>query len=198
MKDEIICLPERWGKCLENLHSIIPADNIRIKNSDRKMSFISVKYLVSLVLLVSNTLGYFRNMNPGNLETNETLNKKDINFEVTNLSEENLNITLVPNQNLYRSPLLQKSCKVYPLTPLKSKTKSLPEEIWNNQPKASIPTPQKMAPTAKTIVSHLVPLKQVFSSCNNPKYSNISKMLMFLFGTYSDIDSFDKLRKFLK
>ena len=101
-------------------------------------------------------------MNLENLETSETLNEKDINFEVTNLIEENFNITLLPNQNLYLSPLLQKSCKVYPSTPLNSKTKSLPEETWNNQPNASTPTPHEMTPTAKTTNNHLVALKEVF------------------------------------
>ena len=94
--------------------------------------------------------------------------------------------------------MLQKSYEKYPSTPLKNKPRSLPEETCNNQPKASAPTPHKMAPTAQTTVSHLVPLKETFSSCNNPKYSNISKMLIFLFGTSSNIDRFDKLRKSLK
>ena len=44
----------------------------------------------------------------------------------------------------------------------------------------------------------MVPLKEIFSSCNNPEHSNISKILIFLFRTSSDIDRFDKLRKFLK
>ena len=55
-----------------------------------------------------------------------------------------------------------------------------------------------MAPTAQATVSHLVPLKETFSSCNNPKYPNISKLLKFLFGTSSGIYRFDKLRKSLK
>ena len=187
MKDEIICLQQFWEKCLENLHSIIPACKILIKNSDGKINFILL-----------NTLEYFRNMNPENLETNETLNERDINFEVTNISKENFNITPLPNQNLNLSPVLQKSCEEYPSTPLKSKTKSLPEETCNNQPKASPPTPHKMAPTAQTTIYHLVSLKETFSSCNYPKYSNITKILIFLFGTSSGIDRYDKLRKSLK
>ena len=123
---------------------------------------------------------------------------RDINFEVTNISKENFNIKPLPNQSLNLSPVLQKSCTEYPSTPLKSKTKSLPEETFNNQPKASTPTPHKMAPIGQSTVSHLVPLKETFSSCNNSKYSNISKMLIFLFGTSSNIDRFDKLRKSLK
>ena len=137
MKDEIICLQQCWEKRLENLHSIIPAYKIRIKNSDRKINFIPL-----------NTLEYFRNMNPENLETNETLNERDISFEVTNISEENFNITPLPNQDRNPSPVLQNSCKEYPSTQLKSKTKSLPEETRNNQPKASRLTPHKMTPTA--------------------------------------------------
>ena len=129
-------------------------------------------------------------------ETNGTLNERDINFEITNISEENLNITPLLNQNQKLSPVLQKPCKEYPSTPLKSKTKSLLDETSNNQP--TTPTPHKMGPTAQTTVSHLVPLKETFLSSNNPKYSNISKMLIFLFGTSSDIDRFDKLRKSLK
>ena len=64
MKDEIICLQQCWKKCLENLHSIIPVYKIYIKNSDGKINFILL-----------NTLEYFRNANPENLETNETLCK---------------------------------------------------------------------------------------------------------------------------
>ena len=116
MKDEIICLQQCWEKCLENWYSIIPAYKIRIKNSDGKINFILL-----------NTLEYFRNLNPENLETNETLNERDINFEVTNISKEDFNITPLPNQNLNLSPVLQKSCKEYPSAPLNSKTKSLPE-----------------------------------------------------------------------
>ena len=48
MKDEIICLQQ----CLENLHFIIPAYKVRIKNSRGKINFILL-----------NTLEYFRNMN---------------------------------------------------------------------------------------------------------------------------------------
>ena len=62
MKDEIIYLQQCWEKCLENIHSIIPAHKICIKNSDGK---------INLVLL--NTLEYFRNMHRKNLETNEIL-----------------------------------------------------------------------------------------------------------------------------
>ena len=40
MKDEIIYLQQCWEKCLENMHSIIPAYKIRIKNSDGKINFI--------------------------------------------------------------------------------------------------------------------------------------------------------------
>ena len=80
----------------------------------------------------------------------------------------------------------------------KSKTKYLPEETCNNQPKGLTSTPHKMAPIGQTTVSHLVPLKKAFSSCNNPKYPNISKMLIFLFGTSNNIDRFEKLRKSLK
>ena len=87
MKDEIICLQQFWEKYMENLHFIIPAYKTRIKNSDGKLNFILL-----------NTLEYFRNINPENLETNETLNERDINFKVTNISEENFNITLLPNQ----------------------------------------------------------------------------------------------------
>ena len=140
------------------MHSIIPAHKIRIKNSDGKNSFILL-----------NTFEYFRNMNPENLETNETLNERDINFEVTNISKENFNITPLANQNLNLSPILQKSCTAYPSTPRKSKTKFLPEETCNIQLKASTPNPHKIAITAQTTVSHLVPLKESFSSCNNPK-----------------------------
>ena len=53
-------------------------------------------------------------MNPENLEINETLIERDINFEVTKRCEENFNITPLPNQNLNLSPLLQKSCTEYP------------------------------------------------------------------------------------
>ena len=81
---------------------------------------------------------------------------------------------------------------------LKSKAKSLPKQTCNNQQKAPTPTPHKMAPTAQTTVSYLVPLKETFSSCNNPKCSSISKILIFLFGTSSGIDRFDTLRKSLK
>ena len=116
MKDEIIYWQQCWEKCLENIHSIIPAYKIRMNNSDRKINFILL-----------NTLKYFRYMNPENLETNETLNETDINFEVTNISEEYFNIKPGPNQNLNLSPVFQKSCTEYPSTPLKSKTKSLPE-----------------------------------------------------------------------
>ena len=137
-------------------------------------------------------------MHPENLETNETLNETDINFEVTNASKENFNLTPIPNQTVNLSPVLQKSSTEYPSTPLKSKTKSLPEETCKNQPIVSTPNPNKMATTAQTIVSHLVPLKENFSSCNDPKYLNSSKMLIFLLGTSSNIDKFDKLRKSLK
>ena len=165
MKDEIIYLQQCWEKCLENMHSIIPAHKIRIKNSDGKINFILL-----------NTFEYFRNMHPENLETNETLNETDINFEIANTSKENFNLTPIPNQNLNLSPVLQKSPTTYPSTPLKSKTKSLPEEACNKLPIASTPN----------------------ANNNNPKYSNSSKMLIFLFGTSSNIDKFDKLRKFLK
>ena len=40
MKDEIIYLQQCWEKCLENMHSIIPAYKIRIKNSDGKINFV--------------------------------------------------------------------------------------------------------------------------------------------------------------
>ena len=73
-------------------------------------------------------------MNPEDIETNETLNERDINFEVTNISKENFNIIPLPNQNLNLSPILQKLCTAYPSTALKSKTKSLPEETCNSQP----------------------------------------------------------------
>ena len=63
------------------MHSIVPANKIRIKNSDEKINFILV-----------NTLEYFRNMNPENLETNKTLNERDVNFQVANISKENFNI----------------------------------------------------------------------------------------------------------
>ena len=186
MKNEIIYLQQCWEKCLEIMHCIIPGYKIHFKNSDRKISF---------VLL--NTLKYFRNMNmnPENLEINETLNERDINFEVTNISEENFNTTTLPNQNLNLSPVLQKTSTEYPSTPLKRKTKSLPEETCNNQPKASTPTPHKMAPIGQPTVSHLVPLKETFSSCSNPKYSNISKLLIFLFGTFSNIVRFPRIPK---
>ena len=187
MKDEIIYLQQCWGKCPENMHSINPAYKIHIKNSDGKINFILL-----------NTLKYFRAMNPEKLETNDTLNERDINFEVTNISEENFNITSLPNQNLNLSPVLQKSCTEYPSTPIKNKAKSLHEETFNIQPKASTPTPHEMAPIGQSTVSYLVPLKETFSSCNNLQYSNISKMLIFLFGTSSNIDRFDKLRKSLK
>ena len=110
MKVEIICLQQCWEKCLGNLHSIILAYKICIKNSHGKINCIQ-----------SNTLEYFRSMNPQNLETNKTLNERDINFEVTNISEENFNITPLPNENLNLnlSPVLQKSCTEYPSTPLK-------------------------------------------------------------------------------
>ena len=183
MKVEIICLQQCWEKCLGNLHSIILAYKICIKNSHGKINCIQ-----------SNTLEYFRSMNPQNLEANKTLNERDINFEVTNISEENLNITPLTNQNLNLSPVLQKSS----INSTKSKTKSLPEETCKNQPKASPPTPHKMVPTAQITVNHLVPLKETISSCNNLKYSNISKILIFLFGTSSGINRFDKLRKPLK
>ena len=129
-------------------------------------------------------------MNPENFET---LNGRDINFEVISISEENLNITPLPIQNLKLTPVLQKSCKSS--TPLKSQTKSMPEQTCNNQPRASTPTPHKMTPTTQTTVSHLVPLKETFSSFNNPKHSNISKILIFSFGTSSNNDRFEKLRK---
>ena len=51
MKDEIICLQQCWEKCLENLHSIIPADKISIKKSGGKINFILL-----------NISEYFRNM----------------------------------------------------------------------------------------------------------------------------------------
>ena len=187
MKDEIIYLQLCWEKCLENMHSIILVHKIRIKNSDGKINFILL-----------NTLKYFRNMHPEKLETNETLNETDITFEATNTSKENFNLTLIPNQNLNLSTVLQKLSTTYPSTPLKSKTKSLPEETCNKLPIASAPNPNKMATTAQTTVSHLAPLKESFSSCNNPKYSNSSKMLILLLGTSSNIDKFDKLRKSLK
>ena len=82
------------------MHSIITADKIRIKNSDGKINFILL-----------NTLKYFRNMNSENLETNETLNERDISFEVNNIFEEQFNMTPLPNQNLNLSPVLQKSRK---------------------------------------------------------------------------------------
>ena len=41
-------------------------------------------------------------------------------------------------------------------------------------------------------------MKETFSSCNYPKYSNTSKILIFLFRTSIGIDRFDKLRKSLK
>ena len=134
MKDEIIYLQQYWEKCVENMHSIIPAYKIRIKNSDGKNSFILL-----------NTLEYFRSMNPENLETNKTLNERDISFEVTNISKENFNITPLANQNLNLSLILQISCTAYPSTPLKSKTKSILEETCNIQPKASTPNPHKIA-----------------------------------------------------
>ena len=187
MKDEIIYLQQCWEKCLENMHSIIPAHKIRIKNSNGNINFILL-----------NTLEYFRKMHPENLETNETLNETDINFEVAHTSKENFSLTPIPNQNLNLSPVLQKSSTTYPSTPLKSKTKSLPEEACNKLPITSTPNPNKMAATAQTTVSHLAPLTESFSSCNNRKYSNSSKMLIFLLGTSSNIDKFDKLRKSLK
>ena len=96
-------------------------------------------------------------MNPENLKTNETLNERDINFEVTNISKESFNITPLPNQNLNLSPILQKSCTTtYSSTPLKGKTKSIPDETCNNQPKASTPNPQKIPTTVQTTVIHLV------------------------------------------
>ena len=55
-------------------------------------------------------------MNPKSLETNETLNERDINFELTNISKENFNITPLTNQNLNLSTILQKSCTAYPST----------------------------------------------------------------------------------
>ena len=160
------------------MHSIIPVHKICIKNLDGKINFILL-----------STLEYFRNMNPEDIETNKTLNERDINFEVTNISKENFNIIPLPNLNLNVSPVLQKLCTAYPSTPLKNKTKSLPEETCNNQPKASTPNPQKMATAAQTTVCHLIPLKETFSSCNNPKYSNSSKILIFLLGTFSNIDN---------
>ena len=93
---------------------------------------------------------------------------------------------------------MQKSCTACQSTPLKSKSKPLPEETCNNQPKASTPNPHEMATTVQTTVSHLVPVKETFSSCNNRKYLNSSKMLILLLGTPSNIDKFDKLRKSLK
>ena len=120
-----------------------------------------------------------------------------MDFEV-NKSKENFNLTPIPNENLNLSPVLQKLSTTYPSTPLKSKTKSLPEETCNKLPIASTPNPNKMATTAQTTVSHLAPLKESFSSCNNPKYSNSSKMLIFLLGTSSNSDKFDKLTKSLK
>ena len=114
MKDEIIYLHQCWEKCLENMHSINPA---HIRFADGKINFILL-----------STLEYFRNMRPENLETNETLNETDINFEVTNTSKEIFNLTPIPNQNLNLSPALQKSSTTYPSTPLNSKTKSLPEK----------------------------------------------------------------------
>ena len=51
MKDEIICLQQCWEKCLENLHSIIPAYKISIKKSGGKINFILL-----------NISEYFRNM----------------------------------------------------------------------------------------------------------------------------------------
>ena len=64
MKAEIIYLQQCWEKCLENIHSIIPAHKIRIKNSDGK---------INLVLL--NTLEYFTNMHRENLERSEILSE---------------------------------------------------------------------------------------------------------------------------
>ena len=106
--------------------------------------------------------GIFQKHESTNLETNKTLNERDINFEVTSISEENFSISPLPNQNLNLSPVLQKSSTEYPSTPLKSKTKSLTEETCYNQPKASTPTPHKMAPIGQTTVSHLVPFKEPF------------------------------------
>ena len=103
MKDEIIYLQQCWEKCLENMHSIIPAHKIRIKNSDGEINFILL-----------NTLKYFRNIHPENLETNEILSGTDINFEVTNTSKENFNLPTIPNQNLNLSPVLPKSSTTYP------------------------------------------------------------------------------------
>ena len=59
------------------MHSILPAHRIHIKNSDGKINFILI-----------NALDYFRNINGEDIETNETLNERDINFEVTNISKE--------------------------------------------------------------------------------------------------------------
>ena len=101
--------------------------------------------------------------------------KEISNFEVTNISEENLNITPLPNQNLNLSQVLQKSCKEYPSTPLKSKIKSLLEETCNNQPKASKHTPHKLAPTAQTTVSHLVPLKETIHNVTIPNILTFPK-----------------------
>ena len=44
----------------------------------------------------------------------------------------------------------------------------------------------------------MVLFKETFSSHNNPKYSNSSKILIFLLGAFSNTDKFDKLRKSLK
>ena len=77
----------------------------------------------------------------------EKLSERDINFDVTNISEEISNITPLPNQDLNLSSALQKICKEYQSTPLKRKSKSLPEKTCSNQPKASPPTPHKKAPT---------------------------------------------------
>ena len=107
------------------MHCIIRGHKIPVKNSDGKINFILL-----------TTLEYFRNTNLENLETNETLSERDINFEVTNISKENFNITPTPNKILNLSSIIQKSCTTYPSIPLKSKTKSLPEETCNSQPKA--------------------------------------------------------------
>ena len=128
------------------MHFIIPAHKTCVKNSDGKINFILL-----------NTLEYLRNINPDNLETNETLNERDINFEVNNISKENFNVTTLPNQDLNLGQILQKPCTAYPSPPLKSKTKSLNKETCNNQPKESTPNPHQMTATAQTTVSQLVP-----------------------------------------
>ena len=134
-------------------------------------------------------------MNPDNLETNETLNIGDINFEVTNISKENFNITPLPNQNLNLSSILQKWCTAYPSTPLKGKTKSLPEETCNNHPKASTPNPHKWQQLLKLQQAIWYPQRKPFHHVTTSKYCNSSKMLIFLLETSSNIDKFDKLRK---